>query len=223
MKNIILTSSFPPAYPVIYDRRNGHRWFFAIVFCHPPSFFLSTLSSGFLFFFIQTVSCLLSACRDVKTIIFYAAVHVCLLHKNIWIFLDTPNNRDWSFDLDASWCVDDESMGWLVSPDGCHASAITTRLLAKDKAATGYAFRHRNVKKPVRPDLAVSTPEWQRDERCDWQALQDTVVHRIPQQQLHGCVLSVWELCGRRIHDQVQGSSTVQTILTVSGRLYLLP
>ena len=93
-EHYILTSSFPPAYPVIYDRRNGHRWFFAIIFCHPPSFFLSTLSSGFLFFFIQTVSCLLSACRDVKTIIFYTAVHVYLLHKNIWIFLDTPNNRD---------------------------------------------------------------------------------------------------------------------------------
>ena len=39
---------------------------------------------------------------------------------------------------------------------------------------------------------------------------------------LHGRVLSVRELCGRRINDQVQGSSTVQTVLTVSGRLYLL-
>ena len=32
-------------------------------------------------------------------------------------------------------------MGWLVSPDGCHASAVTTRLLAQDKAATGGTVR----------------------------------------------------------------------------------
>ena len=35
-----------PACPVIYGRRNGHRWFFAIVFCHPPSFFSIRLVLG---------------------------------------------------------------------------------------------------------------------------------------------------------------------------------
>ena len=30
---------FPPTCPVIWGRRNGHRWFFAIIFCLPPSFF----------------------------------------------------------------------------------------------------------------------------------------------------------------------------------------
>ena len=33
------TSTFPPACPVIWGRRNGLRWFLAIDFCHPPSFF----------------------------------------------------------------------------------------------------------------------------------------------------------------------------------------
>ena len=32
-------SSVPPACPVMWGRRNSHRWFFAIIFCHPPSFF----------------------------------------------------------------------------------------------------------------------------------------------------------------------------------------
>ena len=35
----IFFSSFHPACPVICCHHNGHRWFFSIVFCHPPSFF----------------------------------------------------------------------------------------------------------------------------------------------------------------------------------------
>ena len=65
---------FPPACSVIRGRRNGHRWFFSIVFCHPPSFFPvpqfsglypqhpSTLSSIFLFFRIVSCLLVLSAC-----------------------------------------------------------------------------------------------------------------------------------------------------------------
>ena len=55
------SSSFPPPCPIIWGCHNGHRWFFAIIPCHPPSFFSvpllsylctqhpSTLSSAFLF------------------------------------------------------------------------------------------------------------------------------------------------------------------------------
>ena len=95
-----------------------------------------------------------------------------LITKNIWIFFryaeqqilihePPPYASAWTpVDvLTMKACVDDEGMGWLVSSDGCHASAITTRLLAQDKAATGDAVRHCHVKKPVRPDLAVSTSE----------------------------------------------------------------
>ena len=36
----LLSSAIFLSCPVIWGRRNGHRWFFGIVFCHPPSFFL---------------------------------------------------------------------------------------------------------------------------------------------------------------------------------------
>ena len=36
----LLSSAIFLACPVIWGRRNSHRWFFSIVFCHPPSFFL---------------------------------------------------------------------------------------------------------------------------------------------------------------------------------------
>ena len=89
MKNIILTSSFPPAYPVIYDR---HRWFFAIVFCHPPSFFLSTLSSGFLFFFIQTVRfhVYYLPARMLKQLFSMQLYMYAYYTKIFGLFLDTP-------------------------------------------------------------------------------------------------------------------------------------
>ena len=92
-------------------------------------------------------------------------------------------------------------MGWLVSSDGCDASAITTRLLAEDTAASSDAVRNHHVEKPLRSDLAVPTSEQQRDKRRDGQVIQDTVVHRLPQQPLHGGVLSVRELCCRRVYD----------------------
>ena len=82
-----VSSSFPllfkQACPIIWGRHNGHRWFFAVIFRHPPSLFpvppfsclcphqSSTLSSVFLFF--QVASCvfiMLSACRHVQVVVF---------------------------------------------------------------------------------------------------------------------------------------------------------
>ena len=65
---VVSTSSFPPTCLVVRGHRNSHRWFFSIVFCHPPSSFPSTLSS--VFFFFRVASYLLSAFRHVQVVVF---------------------------------------------------------------------------------------------------------------------------------------------------------
>ena len=40
LRHRLLSSAIFLSSPVIWGRHNGHRWFFAIVFCHPPTFFL---------------------------------------------------------------------------------------------------------------------------------------------------------------------------------------
>ena len=85
--------SYPPACPVIWSRCHGHRWFVAIVFCHPPSFFLccytifmslSTAStpspSGFLLFqTIATGDC----CR---------CINPCMIHP-MWIYAGKSQSK----------------------------------------------------------------------------------------------------------------------------------
>ena len=73
--------SFPPDCPIIWVRCNVHRWSFAIVFCHMPSFFanptifrfLSTASIhlvlGRTLFLFPGGSCLLSAFRHVLVVV----------------------------------------------------------------------------------------------------------------------------------------------------------